>query len=264
MNDEVSDSRVKAFWESRAQDVSVTDAEVTHRDVWQRWLEIESIKPYLRSSDRLIDVGCGTGYTSRALAPLVRETLGVDYSESMIARARAAAEGHAGLRFDVADVLALDPLVLGRFDVALSVRCLINLASWELQLRAIANIAGLLEPGGRFILVEGLADGRRALNALREQVGLEQMPVVWHNVDFEEAVLLRGLDRYFTVADRRHFGVYDFVSRVVHPLAVAPEEPAYDSAINRAGAHLAVSLQDLGAVSRIVFLVLERRVTLAR
>jgi SAM-dependent methyltransferase len=254
----VHDSRVKNFWETRAQDQSLTDAEATHQDVWQRWLEIETIKPFLRANDRMVDVGCGSGYATRLLAPLVRETLGVDFSESMIARAKAAAAGTPNLRFEVADVLDLDTAALGTFDVALSVRCLINLESWDLQQRAIENVARLLGPRGRFIFVEGFADGRRALNALRAQMGLSEMPTVWHNVDFEESRLMPCLDRFFTVTARRHFGVYDFVSRIVHPMAVAPESPVYDSPMNRTAAQLAAQLQDFSSVSRVVFLVLER------
>ena len=255
----MQDSQVKKFWETRAQDQSLTDAEATHNDVWQRWLEIESIKPFLRSTDRMVDVGCGSGYATRLLAPLVRETLGVDFSESMIGRARAASAGTPGLRFEVANALDLDPGGLGMFDVALSIRCLINLESWALQQRAIENIARLLTPGSRFIFVEGLADGRRGLNAMRTRMGLSEMPTVWHNVDFEESTLMPWLDRFFTLEARRHFGVYDFVSRVVHPMAVAPESPVYDSPINRTAAQLAVQLQDFGAVSRVAFLVLTRR-----
>jgi SAM-dependent methyltransferase len=256
---QVQDSQVKKFWETRAQDQSLTDAEATHSDVWQRWLEIETIKPFLRATDSLVDVGCGSGYATRLLAPLVRETLGVDFSESMIERARTAAAGTPNLRFEVGNALDLDPQALGTFDVALSVRCLINLESWDRQQRAIQNIARLLKPGGRFIFVEGLADGRRNLNAMRTQMGLSEMPKVWHNVDFEESQLMPCLDRFFTLEARRHFGVYDFVSRIVHPMAVAPESPVYDSAINRTAAQLAVHLQDFAPVSRVAFLVLGRR-----
>ena len=186
---QVQQSQVKKFWETRAQDQSLTDAEATHSDVWQRWLEIETIKPFLRATDSMVDVGCGSGYATRLLAPFVRETLGVDFSESMIDRARTAAAGKPNLRFEVGNALDLDPQALGTFDVALSVRCLINLESWDLQQRAIENIAKLLKPGGRFIFVEGLADGRRNLNAMRAQMGLAEMPTVWHNVDFEESQL---------------------------------------------------------------------------
>ena len=256
---QVQDSQVKKFWETRAQDQSLTDAEATHSDVWQRWLEIETIKPFLRPSDSMVDVGCGSGYATRLLAPLVRETLGIDFSESMIERARTAAAGKPNLRFEVGNALDLDPKTLGTFDVALSVRCLINLESWQLQQRAIENIATLLKPGGRFIFVEGLADGRRNLNAMRAQMGLSEMPNVWHNVDFEESHLMQYLERSFALEARRHFGVYDFISRIVHPMVVAPGAPVYDSPMNRTAAQLAAQLQEFAALSRVAFLVLTRR-----
>ena len=64
--------------------------------------------------------GVDPGTPPGLLAPLVRETLGVDFSESMIARARTAAAGRPGLRFEVGNALDLDPAALGTFDVALS------------------------------------------------------------------------------------------------------------------------------------------------
>src|SRR5690349_19211176 len=133
------DAQVKEFWDRRAQDTSNNDSEVTHRDIWQRWLEIETLKRYVRPEDRLLDVGCGAGYTTRLIAPLVREAVGVDYSESMIDRARAASDVPT-LTFEVADVMNLRPDSLGTFDVAMSSRCLINLAGWPEQQQAIRNI----------------------------------------------------------------------------------------------------------------------------
>jgi SAM-dependent methyltransferase len=258
------DTQVKAFWDGRAQDPSNNDSEVTHRDIWQRWLEIETLKRYLRSDDRLLDVGCGAGYTTRLLAPLVREAVGVDYSESMIERARAAAD-HPTLTFEVSDVMSLRPGTpsttgtLGTFDAAVSSRCLINLAGWPEQQQALHNIAGMLKPGGRFLFLEGLADGRDGLNHLRVASGLEPMPKVWHNVDFVEHELQAFLAPLFTVVERRHFGVYDFIARVVHPLLVAPDAPQYEARINEVAARLALNSQEYGEVSRVLFLVLERR-----
>ena len=79
---------IKAFWDARARE-RVSDQEVTHRDVWQRWLEIEMLKRRVRPEDRVLDVGCGTGYTTWSLAPFVAEVVGVDYSDEMVGRARA-------------------------------------------------------------------------------------------------------------------------------------------------------------------------------
>lgn len=255
----MADGRVREFWDARAGDTSASDSEVTHNDVWQRWLEIETLKRSVRPTDRLLDVGCGAGYTTRLLAPLVREAVGVDYSDAMVARARAAAADIPNIRFEPADVMTLAPGTLGRFDVAVSSRCLINLSSWDDQQRAIANIAAMLQPGGRFLFLEGCADGRARLNEVREASGLDPMPTVWHNLDFAEATLLPYLDRFFTIDDRRHFGVYDFVARVVHPLAVAPEPPAYTATINAVGARLALDHQEFGGISRVIVLVLTRK-----
>ena len=256
--------RVKEFWQSRAGREDIAEREVTHRDVWQRWLEIELISRFLSRTDRLLDVGCGNGYTTWQVASLVDEVVGIDYSDDMIRRARDwKADGSttpdARITFAAGDVRALTPSAFGLFDTVLSERCLINLANWDEQRAAIASIATVLEPGGRFILVEGSRDGRDRLNALRASAGLEQMPPVWHNVDFDKPALLEFVRPLFDVESDLHFGVYDFLSRVVHPLVVAPAEPEYDSRINEVAARLALERQDLADLSRVVFLVLRKK-----
>jgi SAM-dependent methyltransferase len=255
----MTDERIRQFWDARAADGGVDDVEVTHSDVWQRWLEIETIRQFLRPEDRLLDVGCGSGYTTQLIAPSVREAVGIDSSPGMVDRGNRAAAG-AGVpaRFAVGDVLALGPEQVGTFDVVLSSRCLINLASWDDQQRAIRNIASVIEPGGRFLFLEGSADGRARLNGARTASGLEPMPPVWHNVDFVEDQLLAFLAPMFTVEARRHFGVYDFVARIVHPLVVAPQEPQYGAHINEVGARLALQHQQFRELSRVLFLVLVR------
>jgi SAM-dependent methyltransferase len=253
------DTAVRGFWEARATAPRVGEEAVTHPDVWQRWLEVENIKDFLRPKDRVLDVGCGNGWTTIRIAPLVGEIVGIDTSSGMVARARQAAVDLAGrATFHARDVLDLDPADFGLFDVALSERCLINLPGWPEQKRAIANIASVLKPGGRFIFVEGSRQGRERLNALREAVGLETMPPVWHNVDFDEEETLRFLERHFDVEVRRHFGVYDFVSRIIHPLMVAPEPPQYQSRFNEAAAMLARQVDAFAEASRVLFLVLRK------
>src|SRR5262249_33803385 len=153
-----------------------------HPDIWQRWLEIEMTKPFLRASDRAVDIGCGSGYATKQFAPLVSSMVGLDYSAGMIERANT--EVPENVSFKVGDVLNLSPSD-GQFAVAITLRCLINLPSWEAQKVAIANIAGIIRPGGRYIFVEGCKDGRDTLNATRRRHGLDAMPPVWHNIDFE-------------------------------------------------------------------------------
>ena len=199
MNPRDDSQKCKHFWESRARQKGKSEQELTHPDIWQRWLEIEMIKKFLTRCDRVLDVGCGNGYTTIKIAPLVSEVLGMDSSAAMIKRAKASKSTgiHTPItpsmsfpQFKVYDVLALNPSIAGLFDVVISERCLINLPSWDDQKRAIRNIAGVLKNGGRFLLIEGSREGRQRLNELRQSVGLESMPVVSHNVDFKKTALL--------------------------------------------------------------------------
>ena len=250
---------VKRFWEDRADAPGVGDSEVTHADVWQRQLEIETILKLVGRGDRVLDVGCGSGYTTKRIAPHVAEVTGIDYSDAMIRRAVASGSGPA--TFAVKDVLDLGPADFGVFDAAISERCLINLSGWAEQCRAIDNIASVLRPAGRFIFIEGGRQGRRHLDRLRTTAGLDAMPTVWHNVDFDEAETLAYLDRDFVVERRLPFGVYDFVARVVHPLLVAPAAPVYDSRINEIAASLALHVEAFPELSRVFGLLLTRRET---
>jgi len=248
---------VKEFWESRAQ-TPVSDSEVTHADVWQRHLEIETILKFVGQGDRVLDVGCGSGYTTKHIAPHVAEIVGIDYSDAMIRRA---SSGSGPITFAVKDVLDLGPADFGIFDAAISERCLINLSGWAEQRRAIDNIARVLRPGGRFIFIEGGRQGRRNLDRLRTTAGLDTMPTVWHNVDFDEAETLAYLERDFVLEQSLPFGVYDFVARLVHPLLVAPNAPVYDSRINEIAASLALHVDAFPELSRVLCLVLRRRET---
>lgn len=54
----------------------------------------------------VVDVGCGHGSFTRALAGIFPEVVGVDISEHAVVRARAESEGLANVRFEVRDMTA--------------------------------------------------------------------------------------------------------------------------------------------------------------
>lgn len=258
-------AKVKNFWDSRAAE-KLAAYEVTHGDIWQRWLEIEMICRYLKKTERVLDIGCGNGYSTRIFADFSKQVIGIDYSEAMIERARGESFSEKKRKgaipeFHNCNILDLTPEHFGFFDTAISERCLINLRSFEEQKQAIINIASVLKHGGHYIFIEGCGDGRAKLNDMRQKVGLSVMPTVWHNIDFAETETLNFFKQYFVVEDRQYFGIYDFLSRVVHPLLVAPKEPRYDARINEIAAHLSLICQELKDLSRVFFILLRRKKT---
>ncbi len=97
---------------------------------------------------RVLDVGCGTGATTIAVARRVGdggEALGVDISAPMVAAARARAERDGSpARFVVADVTT-HALPTAHFDLAVS---RFGVMFFPDPVAAFANVRGALRPGG--------------------------------------------------------------------------------------------------------------------
>src|SRR5437870_13712125 len=96
--------QVKEMWSERATLIA-NDSCVTHRDLFQRKLEIDVIVPHLLPTDDVLDMGCGNGWTTSQLAPHCRRITGMDYSEEMIARATREHREIATGQWKVMDVL---------------------------------------------------------------------------------------------------------------------------------------------------------------
>ncbi|GGS71417.1 MULTISPECIES: class I SAM-dependent methyltransferase [Streptomyces] len=99
----------------------------------------------------VLDLGCGTGSLSLLAAGQGHRVTGVDRSPAMAERARAKLAGHP------AEILCGDaaapPVGDRRFDVVL-----VRHVLWALPdpAGALRHWRGLLRPGGRFVLVEGV------------------------------------------------------------------------------------------------------------
>jgi SAM-dependent methyltransferase len=100
-------------------------------------------------TDRVLDVGCGTGDTSRACARIAvdGDVLGVDLSRAMLARARERAreEGIGNVRFEQADA-QVHAFGDARFDVVISRFGVMFFAD---PVAAFANLARGTVRGGR-------------------------------------------------------------------------------------------------------------------
>ena len=107
----------------------------------------------IRRGDRVLDVGCGTGVSTRAAALLATDAgaVGVDLSSEMIDVARRLAEeaGLTNVVFEHADA-QVHPLGDASFDVAISRTGSMFFGDPE---AAFANLRRSLQPGGRLVLL---------------------------------------------------------------------------------------------------------------
>ncbi len=118
------------------------------RAAW--WTALEPLLP--AAPARIADLGCGTGTVSVLLGEHGHHVTGVDLSPKMIelARIKARSAGQP-IQFEVGDV-SEPQLALGGYDVVFARHVV-----WALPdpTAALHRWAGLLAPGGRFVLVEG-------------------------------------------------------------------------------------------------------------
>lgn len=116
--------------------------------------------------ETVLDIGCGTGHLTRAIAERGANVIGTDFSPAMIEQARA---NYPSLRFEVADA--------SDFTLAEPVNAIFSNAVFHWvrdQEGAAACIARALKPGGRFVAEFG---GKRnvgqiiaaAIDAMRKE-----------------------------------------------------------------------------------------------
>jgi ubiquinone/menaquinone biosynthesis C-methylase UbiE len=122
----------------------------------------------LRSDDRLLDVGCGTGAAVRQAAPTVERAVGVDLSPGMIARARELGGDLVNAEFLLGDSEEL-PFGDAEFTAVL---CTTSFHHYPRPERALREMARVLAPRGRLAIADARADhpAVRTLDAILRRV----------------------------------------------------------------------------------------------
>ena len=118
-----------------------------------RWRRAAVLATRLRAGDRGIDVACGTGKLTTAIAVAVGpfgHAVGIDLSPRMVELARAGQPAVVQLEFREGNALSL-PFGPASFDAATIGFGMRNLADFEAGFRELARV---VRPGGRVVCLE--------------------------------------------------------------------------------------------------------------
>jgi SAM-dependent methyltransferase len=206
-------------------------------------LEIDLIRTRiacLAPNPRILDAGCGEGEGTLVYSAIPGAVVhGVDFADT---RLRKAAE-RLGSRPNVllSKVDFLEPHALGSdYDVVISQRFLINLMDWDLQQRVLKDLMARLKPGGRLMMLEGSRNGVDALNGFRALLGLEPLPIKWHNLFFDDQALASFMcGEGLTLEETTGPGSYFLLTRGIRP--ALDRTLNWDSSFNERAASPAVA-----------------------
>src|SRR5712691_5845888 len=169
----------------------------------------EQVRSFIAPSgdERALDAGTGAGTLALALAPLVREVVGVDVVPELLERARRAAP--ANVTFVEGDATDL-PFESGSFDLSCSRRTVHHIAHPE---SAVAELTRVTAPGGRVFVDDQIApvDPLAALELARfERARDPSHTRTLPDIDFRQLFEANGLVLQRTRFDshRRELGAY--------------------------------------------------------
>ena len=126
------------------------------------------------------DLGCGTGQMTASLAPFVGRVIAVDASAAMLQAAKKRLQGFDNVELRRGDLEAV-PIDDGRLDAATLALVLHHLPEPD---RALSDVARVLKPHGRLLIIDMLPHDRESYR--------QQMGHVW--LGFSEEHLRRILD----------------------------------------------------------------------
>jgi SAM-dependent methyltransferase len=176
----IANVEMAAAWDGSEGDEWTEDADYYEAASERTWARFLTLVP-VAATDRVLDIGCGTGHSTRSMAARAGYVLGVDLSSRMLneARRRAAAEGLTNVEFVQADA-QVRPFETGGFDLAISS---FGAMFFNDPIAAFTNIGAALRPASGTLAIlswQGLAENewlRAYLGALDAGRNLAGPPV---------------------------------------------------------------------------------------
>ena len=213
--------------QSTMLDINIRDKEV------EKIIQcIKYIKTHFGNTPKILEVGCGNGYTAEQIfKELNLELECIDFSEDLIEIAKK--RKMEKITFNIGDVLDLE-YSDDSFVIVFTEMCLINLDSWGKQKKALNEIRRVLKTGGTFVMIEAYTDGLNNLNEAREAVGLEVIPQPHHNLFFEKKKLSKCIKNIFKQSFEfenceNFLSSYYFGSKVLYPALIKNKRLEYNN-----------------------------------
>lgn len=119
------------------------------REIWYEHMHRYAWAAGFGTGRRVLDAACGEGYGSALLAAAGADVLGIDIDPASVQHARTRYAGRPGLRFEQADVTALDHLADASFDLIVSFETLEHVHAQE---RMLAGFRRLLKADGLLLV----------------------------------------------------------------------------------------------------------------
>ncbi len=225
MSKRFSLEEIREFWQQQALIHGQSPA-ASWSDLWAIEMEIREIIGRLSDGDRVLDIGCASGYSTVRFALEKRINIrGVDYIPEMIEQARSRLDRVADqlwgtVEFDVGNIMALDEPP-DAYDKVVIIRVIINLGNWEGQLEGLQESVRVLKPGGLMLLSEATQQGWRRLNQFRGEWGLPEIPMPPFNQYLDQERVIDALSPKLDLVDIVDFSSTYYVgTRVLKPLLI--------------------------------------------
>ena len=158
-----ADQKLQQEFNQWAQAGRGDEMEDRHSDITEQTIALMDLQP----GDRILDLGCGTGWASRRLARIAAsgEVVGIDVADEMLRRAGQASAGIRNVRYlwgSAENIPAED----NHFTKVLSVESFYYYAD---QRKALDELHRVMAPGGRlFILINLYKDNHYSLRWVSE------------------------------------------------------------------------------------------------
>ena len=166
-NNAAAEERVRDEFNQWAAEGKGEEMEAHHISITEQTLAMMDLKP----GERVLDLGCGTGWTSRMMAKAVAngdkpgQVIGLDVADEMIRRARATSVDLDNVMFVTGSALEI-PWEENFFDKVLSVE---SFYYYPDQDRALAELFRVMAPkGDLYILINLYRDNHYSLRWVEE------------------------------------------------------------------------------------------------